>query len=366
VFEIWVPFICLQPEIQVKLISRVFSTSWHNWYPNNKESHTDLLHLHISFTYLLQETDTSPPVQRTWKEFLPSLDQGRIATTNREQQDWHQLELWLHWHVNSDRSDVQLPSLVCGPTHAKDPQRTPATVSLSDLQGLQKNFLPSHALGSQRSHDEVVLHLAYSVCNLSIRFRRYQINSFRETNHERQTVDTHWERNNARKLTFPGSSDGRLCFYSVHSGKKSGMLQKLSMGKLGLTVQTDTEQQAPPGWTLSPPCAGGGAAAAFLAFRRVRCCTWTLNLLHRWWGRHCCFSKTLGNFSLSLTLHNPRASQVDGTAILSRASEVHSTAISLAPSQLVDFFVEEFQLACNCPKLMKPEAPGFYFSNCVV
>jgi hypothetical protein len=85
-------------------------------------------------------------VQRTWKELLPGLDHGRIATTNREQQDWHQLELWLHWHVNSDRSDVRLPSLVCGPTNAKDPQRTPATVSLCDLQGLQKNFLPSHAL----------------------------------------------------------------------------------------------------------------------------------------------------------------------------------------------------------------------------
>jgi hypothetical protein len=74
------------------------------------------------------------------------------------------------------------------------------------------------------------------------------------------------------------------------------------MGKLGLTVHTDTEQQAPPGWTLSSPCGGGAAAAAFVAFKRVRCCTWTLNLLHRWWGRHCCFSKTLGNFSLSLSL----------------------------------------------------------------
>jgi hypothetical protein len=112
---------------------------------------------------------------------------------------------------------------------------------------------------------------------------------------------THTERGtNARKLTFAGSFDCRLCFYSVHSGKRSGVLQKLLMGKLGLTVHTDTEQQAPSGWTLSSPCGGGvAAAAAFVEFKRVRCCTWTLNLLHRWWGRHCCFWKTLGNFSLS-------------------------------------------------------------------
>jgi len=133
VFEIWVAFICLQPEIHVKLISHALFTTWHKWYHNNKESRTDLLHLHISFTYLLQQIDTSPPLQRTWKEFLPSLDQGMIPTTNREQQDWHQLELWLHWHMNSSRSDVQLPSLVYGPINAKDPQRTPATISLCGL-----------------------------------------------------------------------------------------------------------------------------------------------------------------------------------------------------------------------------------------
>ncbi len=70
--------------------------------------------------------------------------------------------------------------------------------------------------------------------------------------------------------------------------------------------------------------------------------------------------------ALSLTLHNPRVSQVDRNAIPSGASEVHSTAISLAPSQLEDFLVEEFQLACNCPKSMKLGALGFSFSNCVV
>jgi hypothetical protein len=29
----------------------------------------------------------------------------------------------------------------------------------------------------------------------------------------------------------------------------------------------------------------------------------------------------------------------------------------------VDFLVEEFQFASNCPKSMKPGAPGFSFSN---
>jgi hypothetical protein len=36
----------------------------------------------------------------------------------------------------------------------------------------------------------------------------------------------------------------------VHSGKKSGVLQKLLMGKLGLTLHTDMEQQAPPELSL--------------------------------------------------------------------------------------------------------------------
>jgi hypothetical protein len=43
--------------------------------------------------------------------------------------------------VNSDRIDAQLPSPICDPTIAKDPKRTYAAVSLSDLHGLQKKFL---------------------------------------------------------------------------------------------------------------------------------------------------------------------------------------------------------------------------------
>ncbi len=91
------------------------------WYHKKRESCTDLLHQHIALTYFLQPTTTTPQVQKTWKEILHSLDQGRITTTNREKKDWHQQEVWLHWHVNSDRFDVQLPSLIYDPNIAKDP-----------------------------------------------------------------------------------------------------------------------------------------------------------------------------------------------------------------------------------------------------
>jgi hypothetical protein len=94
---------------------------------------------HIAYTYIFQHT-TILPVQRTLKEFLPSLDQGKIATKS-DQQDWHQQELWLHWQVNSDRFDIQSPSLICDPTIVNDPKRTPTIVSLSDFQGLPGKFL---------------------------------------------------------------------------------------------------------------------------------------------------------------------------------------------------------------------------------
>jgi hypothetical protein len=91
------------------------------WYHKKRESCTDLLHQHIALTYFLQPTTTTPQVQKTWKEILHSLDQGRITTTNRERKDWDQQEVWLHWHVNSDRFDVPLPSLIYDPNIAKDP-----------------------------------------------------------------------------------------------------------------------------------------------------------------------------------------------------------------------------------------------------
>jgi hypothetical protein len=74
-FETQVPFICLQPEIQIKLSSHVFSTS----QASNGIIRTEKVALTFSiskfwFTYLLPPTTSIPPVQRTCKESLPSLD----------------------------------------------------------------------------------------------------------------------------------------------------------------------------------------------------------------------------------------------------------------------------------------------------
>ncbi len=44
-------------------------------------------------------------------------------------------------HTFADRFDVQFLSLICDPTIAKDPKRTPATISLSNLQELHKTSL---------------------------------------------------------------------------------------------------------------------------------------------------------------------------------------------------------------------------------
>jgi hypothetical protein len=155
IFEIWVPFICLQPEIQIKQISHVFSTSCHQWYHKNRDSHTHgpspsiaILHLLILSNILKYYHTRAKDLKRMSAKFRP----GRI-TTDRQQQDLHQEELWLHWHVNSNMIDVQLPLLVCDPTITKDPKRTSATISLSDLQVLQKNSRSSHVLWSHRSHD---------------------------------------------------------------------------------------------------------------------------------------------------------------------------------------------------------------------
>jgi len=160
-FDIWVPFIRLQPEIQIKQISDVFSTSWHQWYHKDKNSHThgpspsiSILHL-ITLSNILKYYHTSA---KDLRKFSTKFRIGRIAI-DRQQQDLHQEELWLHWHVNSARYYVQFPFLVCDPTIAKDPKRILATISLSDLQALQKNSRSSHVLWSHQSRNQV-MHLA--------------------------------------------------------------------------------------------------------------------------------------------------------------------------------------------------------------
>jgi hypothetical protein len=108
------------------------------------------------------------------------------------------------------------------------------------------------------------------VYNLSIYFRRYQINIFRQTkyNYCEKKADTQGERKNTAKLTIAATSKCRLCFYSVRSGKKRcGVLQKLLMSKLQLRVHTDTQQRQapPPGRPPTFPCDGGAANATAAA-----------------------------------------------------------------------------------------------------
>jgi hypothetical protein len=64
------------------------------------------------------------------------LDHSRIATKKERA-----TRLTSTRHVNSKRIDVRLPSLICDPTIVKDAKRTPSTISLFDLQGVQKNYL---------------------------------------------------------------------------------------------------------------------------------------------------------------------------------------------------------------------------------
>ncbi len=101
---------------------------------------------HIVFTYLLQHTSTVQPVQRISKGFLqkyrPWQDSNQArATTSTPTRAIAPLTCELSYRI-----DVQLPSLICDPTIVKDLQKTPATVSLCDLQQLQKYFLSNHVL----------------------------------------------------------------------------------------------------------------------------------------------------------------------------------------------------------------------------
>jgi hypothetical protein len=129
-----------------------------------------------------------------------------------------------------DRINVQLPSLICDPTIAKDPKRTPAKVSIADLEELQRKFLSNHVING---HD--------LVSKLSICFGRYhykQGNMFRQTKHtyrEKKAVKRQREREH-KKLTS-WISDCRHCFYPVRCGKRSGVLQKLLM-QLGVHAHT--------------------------------------------------------------------------------------------------------------------------------
>jgi hypothetical protein len=93
------------------------------WMPDIRTGRaaTDLLHQWEFFQCILHLISFSSPLLLTHqfkgskKSFYQSSDHHRIAA-KREQQDWHSQELWLHWHVNSDKVDVKLPSVMCDPT----------------------------------------------------------------------------------------------------------------------------------------------------------------------------------------------------------------------------------------------------------
>jgi hypothetical protein len=73
------------------------------------------------------------------KELLPMFRPQQDSNHERESN-----KIDINKTCECKRIDVQLHFLICDPTIAKDAKRTPATVSLFDLQGLQKKFISNH------------------------------------------------------------------------------------------------------------------------------------------------------------------------------------------------------------------------------
>jgi hypothetical protein len=103
----------------------------------NANIRTEKANLTFSISiYLLSPAQYYYPTSaKDVKEFLPMFRPHQDSNQERA------ARLTCTTDVNSNRIDVQLPSLICDPTIAKDPKRTPATVSVSNLQGLEENFL---------------------------------------------------------------------------------------------------------------------------------------------------------------------------------------------------------------------------------
>jgi len=105
-----------------------------------------ILSQHIVFTYLLQHSSTVQPVQRISKGFLQKYRPWQDSNQARATTSTSTRAMAPSTSKLSYRTDVQLPSLICDPTIVKDLKKTPATVSLCDLQQLQKYFLSNHVL----------------------------------------------------------------------------------------------------------------------------------------------------------------------------------------------------------------------------
>jgi hypothetical protein len=105
-----------------------------------------ILSQHVVFTYVLQHSSTVQPVQRISKGFLQKYRPWQDSNQARATASTPTRAMAPSTSELSYRTDVQLPSLICDPTIVKDLKKTPATVSLCDLQQLQKYFLSNHVL----------------------------------------------------------------------------------------------------------------------------------------------------------------------------------------------------------------------------
>jgi len=90
--------------------------------------------------------------------------------------------------VNSDRIDIQLPSLVCNPPIAKDPKRTPATVSLSlTSRSCRKTSYRNYVLRLERKTRlkyYCILHRLCPILRCALgRHHCNQVKSFQQTKH---------------------------------------------------------------------------------------------------------------------------------------------------------------------------------------
>ncbi len=122
--------------------------------------------------------------------------------------------------MNSDRIDIQLPSLVCNPTIAKDPKRTPATVSLSlTSRSCRKTSFRNYVLRLERKWCYCILHRLCPILPCALgRHHCNQVKSFPQTKHtccEKKAVER--ERKNTRKLTTVLIFECRLCSCSMCS-----------------------------------------------------------------------------------------------------------------------------------------------------
>ncbi len=144
--------------------------------------------------------------------------------------DWHQQELWPHWHVNS-LTELMFSCLLWS--------------VIPPLQRIQKELAPQFLSLTSRICRETSYQIMYFYhIEATMRYRilhRWRPVSFtysrrchyNQVKVVRQTKDTYCNKkavereraaNNTRKLTTALISECRYCFYAARSGKKCGVL----------------------------------------------------------------------------------------------------------------------------------------------